>query len=78
MEGLCVAVTHWIGSNQKLYQQSKNADQKSIETAFLVAICCLRGDKWQSKMQGLTILSTFLDSISVFDGRLPGVSKATI
>ena len=28
---------------------SRNLDQKSIETVFLIAICRLNGDKWLSK-----------------------------
>ena len=39
----------------KLYQQSTNADQKSIETVFSIAICRQCGDKWQSKTLFLTI-----------------------
>ena len=65
--------SHRIGGNRKRYQQSTNGDQKTIETAFSIAICCQRGDKWRSKTRLLTILSTNLDSIGVFDCRLPGV-----
>ena len=41
-------VSHLVGGNRKCYQQSTIADQKSIETVFLVAICRQCGDKWQS------------------------------
>ena len=30
-------------------QQSRDADQKSTETVFSIAICRQCGDKWQSK-----------------------------
>ena len=29
--------SHGVGGNRKRYQQSMNADQKSIETVFLIA-----------------------------------------
>ena len=48
-------VAHWVGGNQKRYQQSTNGEQKSIETVFLIAICRQCGDKWQSKTLFLTI-----------------------
>ena len=32
-----------------------NADQKSLETVFSIAICRQSGDKWQSKTLFLTI-----------------------
>ena len=34
---------------------SMNVDEKSLETMFLIAICRLRGDKWQSKTLFLAI-----------------------
>ena len=37
------------------YQQSTNADQKSIETVFSIPICRQCGDKWQSKTLFLLI-----------------------
>ena len=42
-------IPHRIGGNQKRNQQSMNTDQKLIEIVFLIAICRLLGDKWQSK-----------------------------
>ena len=44
-----ISFSHRVGSNQKRYHQSTNADQKLIETVFLIAICRPTGDKWQSK-----------------------------
>ena len=44
-----------VGGNRKRYQQSMNADQKSIETVFLIAICRQCGDKWQLKTLFLKI-----------------------
>ena len=41
--------SHRVGGNRKRYQQSTNADQKSIETVFSIPICRQCGDKWQSK-----------------------------
>ena len=58
----------------KTPQQSTNADQKSLETVFSIAICRQSVDKWQSKTLFLMIfVSTFVDSINVFDCRLSGV-----
>ena len=37
---------HRVGGNLKRYQQSTNADQKSIETVLLIAICGQCGNKW--------------------------------
>ena len=36
-------------------QLKTNVDQKSIETVFLIAICCQWGDKWQLKTLFLLI-----------------------
>ena len=36
--------SHRVGSNGKRYQQSTNADQKSIETEFSIAIWRHTGD----------------------------------
>ena len=49
-------VAHRVGGNRKRNQQSTNADQKSIETVFLIAICRQWGDKWQSKTLFLLVL----------------------
>ena len=46
---------------------------ESLEAEFLIAICRPTGDKWQSKTLFLTILSTFVDSITVFDCRQSGL-----
>ena len=50
-----------------------NADNKLLETVFVIAICCLSDYKQQSKILLLTILTTFVDSINVFDCRLSSV-----
>ena len=80
---------HRVGGNRKRYQQSTNADQKSIETVFSIAICRPIGDKWQSKTLfhwrkmaientvSIDFRSTFLDSIGIFDCCLPGVLSST-
>ena len=63
---------HWIGSNQKRYQQSTNADKKSIETVFsIVGSGAKNGNQ---KHCFYDFLSIFLDSIGVFDCRLPSVN----
>ena len=54
--------------------QSRNVDQKSLETVFSIAICRPTGDKWQLKTLFISIFdarSSIVDS--VFDCRLPGV-----
>ena len=38
---------------------SRNVDQKSLETEFLIAICRHTGDKWQSKTLFLSIFDRF-------------------
>ena len=38
--------SHRVGGNRKRNQQSTNADQKSIETVFSIAIC----RQWVDKM----------------------------
>ena len=58
--------------------QSTNTDQKWLETVFSIAICCQSSDKWQSKTVTSDYLSTFLDSIDVFDCRLSGVIRAKV
>ena len=55
---------------------SRNVDQKSIETVFLIAICRHTGDKWQSKTLFLSIFSPRSSIVdSVFDCCLPGVEN---
>ena len=47
---------------------SRNVDQKSIETVFLIAICRPTGDKWQSKTRFLSIFDprlTIVDYVSI-------------
>ena len=55
-----VTESHQVGGNRKRYQQSTNADQKSIEIVFSIAICRQWGDKWQSKT--LFLLNFYLRS----------------
>ena len=53
---------------------STNVDQKSLEAEFLIVICRLIGDKWQSKTLFLAIYDPSWSIVwSVFDCRLPGV-----
>ena len=70
VRGLLVVVSkrytlkpHRVGGNRKRYQQSTNADKKSIETVFSIAICRQCGNKWQSKTLFLTIISYLRSSI---------------
>ena len=68
------AKLHRIGGNRKRTLQSTNTDRKSLEIDFSIAICRPIGDKCQSETLFLSIfLSTFVDSINVFDCRLSGV-----
>ena len=50
-----VVIANWVGGNQKQSLQSTNGDQKSLETMFLIAICCQSSDKWQLKTLFLTV-----------------------
>ena len=50
-----VPISHRVGDNQKRSDQSTDADQKSLETVFLIAICRPSGDIWQSKTLFLAI-----------------------
>ena len=43
------------GSNNLQYKQSMDADNKLLETVFVIAICCLSDYKQQSKILLLTI-----------------------
>ena len=53
---------------------STNANQKSIETEFSIAIFRPTGDKWQSKTLFLAIFDPRSSIVkSFFDCRLPGV-----
>ena len=55
---------------------SRNVDQKSIETVFLIAICRQWGDKWQSKILFLSIFyprPSIVDNI--FDCHLSSVTQ---
>ena len=53
---------------------SKKVDQISLETYFSIAVCCLPGDKWQSKTLFLAICEPRSSIVqSVFDRRLSGV-----
>ena len=50
-------LSHRIGSNKKQSKQSMNADNKLLETVFVIAICCLSDYKQQSKIMLLTIFN---------------------
>ena len=70
---ISITLSHRICSNKKQSKQSMNADNKLLETVFVIAICCLLDYKQQSKILLLTIFNTFVDSINVFDCRLSSV-----
>ena len=53
-------------ANQKLSEQSTNADQKLLETVFLIAICRQLGDKWQSKTLFLMIFDLLSSIVLTF------------
>ena len=52
---MSLPISHRVGGNRKRYQQSRNVDQKFIETVFFIAICRQCDDKWQSKTLFLAI-----------------------
>ena len=55
----------------KMFTLLTNLDQKSIETEFLIAICRLTGNKWQSKTLFLAIFDQLSSIVkSIFDCRL--------
>ena len=60
------SLPHRVGGNQKHYLQLTNADQKSTETVFSIAICRQCGDKWQSKTLFLTIFDLRLLIVLAF------------
>ena len=51
------------GGNRKRSEQSMNADHKSLETVFSIAICRQSDDKRQSKTLFLTISEIYVSSI---------------
>ena len=54
---ISITLSHRIGSNKKQSKQSMNADEKLLETVFVIAICCLSDFKHQSKILLLTIFN---------------------
>ena len=54
---ISITLSHWIGSNKKQSKQSMNADNKLLDTVFVIAICCLSDYKQQSKILLLTIFN---------------------
>ena len=54
---ISITLPHRIGSNKKQSKQSMNADNKLLETVFVIAICCLSDYKQQSKIMLLTIFN---------------------
>ena len=49
-------LSYRTGGNRKRYEQSMNADHKSLEKGVSIAICRQSGNKRQSKSLFLTIL----------------------
>ena len=54
---ISIPLSHQIDSNKKQSKQSMNADNKLLETVFVIAICCLSDYKQQSKILLLTIFN---------------------
>ena len=54
---ISITLSHRIGSNKKQSIQSMNADNKLLETVFVIAICCLSDYKQQSEILLLTIFN---------------------
>ena len=57
---ISITLSHPIGSNKKQSKQSMNADNKLLETVFVIAICCL--SDLYPKFCNLQYLTTFVDS----------------
>ena len=51
-EIVALLYSHRIGGNRKCSKQLTNADQKSLETVFLIAICRQWCDKWPLATNG--------------------------
>ena len=54
---ISITLSHRIGINKKQSKQSMDADNKLLETVFVIAICCLSDYKQQSKILLLSILN---------------------
>ena len=52
-----ITLSHRVGSLKKQSKQSMNADNKLLETVFVIGICCLSDYKQQSKILLLTIFN---------------------
>ena len=52
---ISITLSHRTGSNKKQSKRSMNADNKLLETVFVIAICCLSDYKQQSKILLLTM-----------------------
>ena len=65
----------WILGQSKMLIISTNVDKKSLETEFLIAVCCPTGNKWLSKTLFLWILDLRLMIVkSIFDCPLSSVA----
>ena len=67
-----ITLSHRIGSNKKQSKQSMNADNKLLETVFVIDIA-YRTTNNNPKFCYLQYLTTFVDSINVFDCGLSSV-----
>ena len=54
---ISITLSYLIGNNKKQSKQSMNADNKLLETVFVIAICCLLDYKQQSKILLLKIFN---------------------
>ena len=54
---ISITLSHRLGSVKKQSKQSMNADNKLLETVFVIAICRLSDYKQQSKILLLTIFN---------------------
>ena len=52
-----ITLSHWKGSNKKQSKRLMKADNKLLETVFVIAICCLSDYKQQSIILLLTIFN---------------------
>ena len=54
---ISITLSYRIGSNKNSLNNRRNADNKLLETVFVIAICCLSDYKQQSKILLLTIFN---------------------
>ena len=71
-----ILLSHYEGGNRKRSKYLTNADQKSLETVyFRLSFVASRATNGNRKLCFQRSLSAFVNSINVFDWRVPGVAS---